>query len=163
MNGEAALPMTRELTKTEISAAARLLVEYRLAREGVKVNRQAGHHLVASSGSGTTRTVEVYGNRGPKPAGGIGGPALAWKLNGDSPADLIAVADLSTDRVWLFGREEVYRLAQQHPASGGHHLIMVTHRDLTRSKHERILDADFADHLLPRKVDWLFGSKTLGS
>jgi hypothetical protein len=73
-------------------------------------------------------------------------------LDGASSADLIAVTDLSTDRVWLFRREEAFALAQQHPESGGHHLVMVTDPGLARSKHERILDTDFSEFLLPRRV-----------
>jgi hypothetical protein len=94
----------------------------------------------------------VYSNREPKPAGGKGRPALAWMLDGASSADLIAVTDLSTHRVWLFRREEAFGLAQQHPASGGHHLVMVTDPGLTRSKHKRILDTDFSELLLERRV-----------
>jgi hypothetical protein len=60
------------------------------------------------------RRIEVYANREPKPAGGKGRPALDWMLDGESSADLIAVADLSTDRVWLFRREEAFNI---HPGA----------------------------------------------
>ncbi|MGH7429887.1 MAG: hypothetical protein ACREJ4_16235 [Candidatus Methylomirabilaceae bacterium] len=88
----------------------------------------------------------------PSPLAGKGRPALAWMLDGASSADLIAVTDLSTDRVWLFRRDEAFALAQQHPGSGGHHLVMVTDPGLTRSKHERILDTDFSEFLLSRRA-----------
>ena len=148
--------MPGELTTREIASTARLLVQYRLALEGAGALEDGQRRLVATDRSGTKRTIEVYGNRAPKPAGGKGRPALAWMLDGEATTDLIAVADLSSDRAWLFGREEAYRLAQQHPQSGGHHLIMVTDPGLTDSKHERILDSDFADHLLHRKAAELF-------
>jgi hypothetical protein len=143
--------MTVELSTRQISEAGKLLVQYRLQLEGVESERNAPGskpHLVAAGSS----TIEVYSNREPKPAGGKGRLALAWMLDGASAADLIAVTDLSTHRVWLFRRQEAFALAQQHPASGGHHLVMVTDPGLTRSKHERILDTDFSEFLLERRA-----------
>jgi hypothetical protein len=115
------------------------------------------HHLEVNNG----HTIEVYTNLRPKPAGGKGRAALDWMLDGRSTADLIAVTDLSADRVWLFRREEAFRLAQQHPASGGHHLVMVTDPGLTRSKHERILDSDFSEFLLQRRATDLLHSSPM--
>ncbi len=143
--------MTAELSTRQISEAGKLLVQYKLQLEAVESERSTPGtkpHLVAAGAS----TIEVYSNREPKPAGGKGRPALAWMLDGGSAADLIAVTDLSTDRVWLFRRDEAFALAQQHPASGGHHLVMVTDPGLTRSKHERILDTDFSEFLLSRRA-----------
>jgi hypothetical protein len=143
--------MTAELSTRQISEAGKLLVHYRFLLEGIECRRAAAgdaYHLEAGGGA----TIEVYANREPKPGGGKGRPALAWMLDGKFQADFIAVADLSTHRVWLFRTSEAFSLAQQHPASGGHHLIMVTDPGLTRSKHERILDSDFAEFLLERRA-----------
>jgi len=99
--------MKASLTTHQIAEAGRLLVQYRLALEGMESVRAApgsGHHLETSG----RRALEVYSNLGPKPAGGKGRPAL-------DPA-------------------------------------------LTRSKHERILDTDFAEFLLPGRVNELLSS-----
>jgi hypothetical protein len=109
------------------------------------------HHLEAASAI----TIEVYAKQEPRPAGGKGRLALDWMLDGYSRADVLAVADLSTHRVWLFRRTEAFGLAQQHPRSGNHHLIMVTDPALSRSKHLRILDTHFAGFLLERRANQL--------
>ena len=41
---------------------------------------------------------------------------LAWKFDHDSPADYLAVVDLSRDLAWLFTIDEARQLAQQKPA-----------------------------------------------
>jgi len=143
----------------EIAAAARLLVQYRLSLEGIQsITAEPGStaHMEAWKDGGSSRTVDVYGNRSPKPAGGKGRPALAWMLDGKRRSDLIAVADLSTHRVWLFRTSEAFKLAQQHPPGGGHHLIMVTDPGLAHSKHERILDSDFTAYLIQHRAQELF-------
>jgi hypothetical protein len=143
--------MAIELSTRQISKAGKLLVQYRLQVEGIESKNVAvgnEHHLEVSGG----HTIEVYTNLKPKPAGGKGRPALAWMLDGRSSAGLIAVTDLLTDRVWLFQRDEAFTVAQQHPASGGHHLVMVTDPGLTTSKHERILDSDFSEFLVQRRA-----------
>jgi hypothetical protein len=150
--------MAFELSTRQIADAGKLLVQYRLQTQGIE-SRHAGpgstHHLEGPAGL----KIDVYTNLRPKPAGGKGRPALAWMLDGRSSADLIAVTDLSTDRVWLFRREEAFAAAQQHPASGGHHLVMVTDPGLIRSKHERILDTDFTEFLLQRRAAELMRSQ----
>ena len=147
------------LNTREIAATARLLVQYRLSLEGIQaIIEEPGStaHMEAWKVGGPSRTLDVYGNRGSKPAGGKGRPALAWMLDGKRRSDLIAVADLSTHRVWLFRTSEAFKLAQQHPPGGGHHLIMVTDPGLAHSKHERILDSDFTAYLIERRAQELF-------
>jgi hypothetical protein len=146
------------LTTRKISTAGKLLVQYKLALEGIETT-------LASAGTGHVETgtgasIQVYTNREPKPAGGNGRPALAWMLSGNSPADFIAVTDLSTDRAWLFRRKEAFTLAQQHPESGNHHLVMVTDRGLT-SKHARILDDDFTEFLIERRANELLSTQAV--
>jgi hypothetical protein len=44
--------------------------------------------------------------------------SLAWNLRDSSPAELVAVTDLSTDSVWLFKHSEYEHYAQQHSDKG---------------------------------------------
>jgi hypothetical protein len=152
-NREGNMPM--KFSPRQISEAGRLLVLQRLQGEGMVVRPApagSSHHLETRSGV----TIEVYVKREPRPAGGKGRLALNWMLDGRSRADLIAVTDISTLRVWLFRTTEAFSLAQQHPRSGNHHLIMVTDPGLSRSKHQRILDIHFAEFLLERRIQMLF-------
>jgi hypothetical protein len=144
--------LTYNLDRRGISTAGKLLVQYKLALEGFETTA-GGSHLKTKSGA----SISVYSNQRPKPAGGTGRPALAWMLNGESATDLIAVTDLSTNRAWLFRREEAFTLAQQHPGSGNHHLVMVTDSGLT-SKHARILDSDFSEFLIERRAEELLNT-----
>ena len=63
-------------------------------------------------------TIQVKTQEKPSPGGGKGKLSIAWDLRDNSPADLIAVTDLSTDVVWLFAFSEFEELAQQHSAKG---------------------------------------------
>jgi hypothetical protein len=54
---------------------------------------------------------------------GKGKLALDWWIPDNSPAQLIALTDLSTERIWLFKLNEIYDLAQQHP-EGRYYLFM---------------------------------------
>ena len=147
--------MASSLSTRQIAEAGRLLVRYRLLLEGIEttpVETPTRYHLATRVAQDEATTIAVYANRAPKPAGGTGRAALAWMLDGTSEADLVAVADLSTNRVWIFRTTEAIEVAQQHPPSGEHHLIMVTDPGLTGSKHDRILDTDFSEFLLERRA-----------
>src|SRR4051794_30143525 len=104
--------MKRTLARREISTAGKLLVQYKLALEGIETTAE-GSHVTTKAGA----SIGVYSNQKPKPAGGNGRPALAWMLNSSTERDFIALTDLSTTRVWLFRTDEAFTLAQQHPAS----------------------------------------------
>jgi len=52
-------------------------------------------------------TLQVKTNHKPKPAGGKGKASLDWRVPDDSPAELHALVDLSTGRVWLYKHAEL--------------------------------------------------------
>ncbi len=86
---------------------------------------RSGHHLeVGREGLPTNRSVWVTTKLKPKPAGGHGPPTLNWKIRRDVTSDLVALADLSSSRVWLIENREAEATAQQHNSSY-HHVIMV--------------------------------------
>ena len=142
-----------KLSTIQIAAAGRLLVRYKLLLHGIETEEVipgTGHHLVIRSPAPLAGlTIRVQTNSEPKPAGGAGRLALAWMLDGDYAGDFVAVTDLSSSRVWVFDTAEAFARAQQHPTSGGHHLIMITQASGFRgSRHSEILDEHFRNSLL---------------
>jgi hypothetical protein len=112
------------LSTQQIGKAGELLVQLRLLLRGVEsapLTTDAGVDLVAySSRKQSPVTIQVKSNLKPKPAGGKGKPTLDWWIPDDSPAQLIALTDVSAGRIWLFKLEEIRQLAQQHSRSGYH-------------------------------------------
>jgi hypothetical protein len=120
--------------------------------------RNLGYHLVAKCGSSQRAlTILVKTNWKPKPAGGSGPPALAWRVSRDFNADLVAFADLESGRIWLISRKELPEAAQQHSKSA-HQLVMVTQTGWTSAPHERIRDDQFTNFLAERRIAELFGA-----
>lgn len=109
-----------KLSKLQIGAAGVLLVQYRLLSLGIEsapMTTDTGIDLVAySSKSNRAITVQVKACLQSKPAGGKGRPLLNWKMRASSPAELVALVDLSTDKVWLLEHSDFEQRCQQHHA-----------------------------------------------
>jgi len=109
-----------ELNTLQIGKLGELLVQYQLLQHGVEsahLTTDAGIDLVAYSIKAHAKTIQVKTNLQPKPAGGKGSLGLDWWFPEDSPAELIALTDISDNRVWMF------TLSQQ-TSSGRHHMYM---------------------------------------
>lgn len=65
-----------------------------------------------------------------------------------SPAQIVALVDLSTERVWLFQKHEFKAAAQQQSRSGNHKFFVYTDREARPKKGRRSMDTDFQEHLL---------------
>jgi hypothetical protein len=117
------------LTTAQIGKSGELLVQYRLLLLGIEsapMSTDAGVDLVAYSPRlAQAITIQVKTNLRAKPGGGKGKAALDWWVSERVPAMLIALVDLSGEKVWLFKREELIALAQQK-SSGNLHLYMYT-------------------------------------
>ena len=91
------------LTTAQIGRCGEMLVQYELLMRGVEsapMSTDAGIDLVAYSPTlGVPKTIQVKANLKAKPGGGKGRAALDWWLPHDSPAELIAFVDLSTQRI----------------------------------------------------------------
>lgn len=150
------LPQPRERMPSthQISEDGIHLVAARLVSAGAEVARLSGRgaRILASWEGGADQVIEVRANLSPKPGGGKGPLALDWWIGEDSSADWVALADLSTSRVWLMTMEEVAANAQQHPA-GRHHLFMVVEPDAVpqRRRYTRYLDSHFDEFLFERR------------
>jgi hypothetical protein len=93
----------------------------------------------------------------PRPAGGKGAPAIDWWVGDDCPAEIYALADISTRRVWLFTKDEFRSRAQQN-SGGRHHLYMYTDPQESPLAYARHGDQRFSDFLFDSQIVALFRS-----
>lgn len=123
------------------------------------MSTDAGIDLVVyASSTGEAKTVQVKANLKPKPGGGKGKEALDWWVPEDSPAELMALVDLSTERIWMFLKEEIPLVAQQH-SSGRLHVYMYTDPTARPRKADRLAHVyEFEKYLLENRAHVLFGT-----
>ena len=148
------------LNKQQIGKCGELLVQYKLLLNGVEsahLTTDSGIDLVAYSlKTKEPITIQVKANLKAKPGGGKGKLALDWWVPEDSPAALVALADLSTNRVWLLNMEEISEFAQQH-SSGRYHIYMYIDPTVKPSKAKRRVFAyEFEKFLLENRVHHIF-------
>jgi len=148
------------MNRQQIGRCGELLVQYKLLLLGVEsapMTTDAGIDLIAfAAGKTKVQTIQVKTNAKPKPGGGKGRLALDWWISDECPADLAALADLSTSRVWLFRMRELASLAQQHPA-GRHHFYMYVDPRTTVRSGQRAHAWEFDRYLLEHRAPSLFG------
>ena len=150
------------LKKSQIGRCGEILVQYLLLLRGIEsapMTTDAGVDLVTySHQSSRPTTIQVKTNHNPKPAGGKGRPALDWWIAEHTPAQLVALVDLSTQRVWLFTLTEIAKLSQQK-SSGRYHLYMYLDAPKKTKKSKRPSHVyDFGVFLLDNRVDDIFGA-----
>ena len=149
------------LTKAQIGRSGELLVQYALLIRGVEsapMSTDAGIDLVAySPRTALPCTIQVKTNLKPKPGGGKGKAALDWWVPEDTPAQLVALVDLSAQRIWIFRSEEIAALAQQR-SSGRLHLFMYTDPTVKPRKAGRLAHMhEFEKYRLENRVHAHFG------
>ena len=146
----------------QIGRCGELLVQYLLLLRGIEsapMTTDSGIDLVVySPTTAMPATIQVKTNLRAKPGGGKGKLALDWWLPEHGTAQLIALVDLSSQRVWLFLSHEIAALAQQR-SSGRLHMIMATDATLApRSDGRLIHDHQFDRFLLSERADQIFGT-----
>ncbi|MFA6071418.1 MAG: hypothetical protein WC810_22810 [Janthinobacterium sp.] len=148
-----------EKTKQHIGKAGELLVQYKLIKYGIDssaMTTDSGIDLVAYSPRNMKAyTIQVKTTEKPTPAGGKGKLATGWTLREDSPADLIALTDLSTDSAWLFTHHEFADLAQEHSSKGIFRLYMYTDETIKTQK-SIVLKSHFAKYLMDERIKTFF-------
>jgi len=134
-------------------------VQYRLLKFGIDsaaMTTDSGIDLVAYSPKNSRSfTIQVKTQETPLKGGGKGKLALAWDLRDSSPAELVAVTDLSTDSAWLFTHAEFERLAQQHSEKGGLKLYMYVDESVNTKKKMALL-SQFDQYRLENRIDTFF-------
>ncbi len=142
-----------------IGAAGELLVQYLLLKHGIDsaaMTTDAGIDLVAYSPKNKRPyTIQVKTQEQPLKGGGKGKLSLAWQLRDDSPAELIAVTDLSTDSAWIFTFAEFQSFAQQHSSKGIFNFYMYVDETI-KTKKEMALQSQFDAYLLENRIVTFF-------
>ena len=149
------------MTKTtqHIGSAGELLVQYKLLKFGIDsaaMTTDSGVDLVAySPKSNRSFTIQVKTKEKPSQGGGKGKLSLVWDLRDSSPAELVAVTDLSTDSVWIFTHAEYEKYAQQHSENGILKLYMYVDESVN-TKKEMALMSQFEQLRLEHRVTTFF-------
>jgi hypothetical protein len=151
------------LKTTQIGRCGELLVQYLLLLRGVEsapMTTDSGVDLVAySPQSAHPATIQVKTNLKAKPAGGKGRPSLGWWIDEHTPAQFVALVDLSSQRVWLFAAAEIAAVAQQK-SSGRYQLYMYLEPPRKIRKVGRLVNVgDFERFLLSNRAEEIFGIK----
>ena len=149
------------LTTAQIGRSGELLVQYFLLLRGVEsapMSTDSGIDLVAYSPKlREPTTIQVKTNHKPKPAGGKGKAELGWWLPHESPAQLMALVDLSLQRIWIFKTSEIPGVAQQKSKSK-YHLNMYTDPTVRPRRAGRLAHAhEFGRYLLENRAHEIFG------
>jgi hypothetical protein len=149
----------KKLNTQQIGVAGELLVQYKLLKHGVDSSRMAtdfGVDLVAySSRNQRPFTIQVKTRKAPEPGGGRGKLAIGWMLKDNTPADLIAVVDLSSDQAWLFTRAEYAKMAQQHSKNGVYNLYMYAD-ETVKTKKKLAFKSEFEAYLIDNRMATFF-------
>jgi hypothetical protein len=150
----------KTLSTAQIGRCGELLVQYALLLRGIEsapMSTDTGIDLVAySSKTGVPRTVQVKSNLEPKPGGGKGKLALDWWLPEKSPAQLVALVDLSTQKIWLFSHQEVEKFSQQK-SSGRLHLYMYTDVTVRTKTTKRLAHShEFESYRIENRIHDVF-------
>ncbi|MBP8117583.1 MAG: hypothetical protein KAY09_07590 [Nitrospira sp.] len=158
---DAKINISSGLRTAQIGKCGELLVQYRLLLLGIEsapMSTDTGVDLVAySSRTSQALTIQVKTNLRAKPGGGKGKLALDWWVSESVPAQLIALVDLSSEKIWFFTRKEVGELAQQK-SSGRLHLYMYTDLAVRPLKRDRLVHSyEFDRFLISNRVADIFG------
>lgn len=146
-------------TTQHIGSAGELLIQYKLLKFGIDsaaMTTDSGIDLVAySPKNNRPYTIQVKTKEKPSNGGGNGKMSLAWDLRDSSPAELVAITDLSTDSAWIFTHSEFEKFAQQHSEKGNLKLYMYVD-ETVNTKKEMALLSQFEEYLLENRIQTFF-------
>ncbi len=147
-----------KISAVQIGRCGELLVQRQLLVFGVdsaELTTDTGIDLVAySNRTRKSSTIQVKTNLEPKMAGGKSHLALDWWIPENCPANLVALADLSTDRIWLFTMSEIPDVAQQLSANGHHVCMYVKYLPKDHAKTRPAIE--FEKYLIEKRFEEFF-------
>lgn len=154
-------PREHPVPKSQIGRCGELLVQLELLCRGIEsapMTTDTGVDLVAYAPKmGRPFSIQVKTNLRAKPGGGSGKSALDWWVPEATPAQLIALVDLDTRKIWILLREELATLAQQK-SSGRFHIYMYTDPTHKPKKQGRLAHVyEFERYLLDNRAHDVFG------
>lgn len=149
----------QKMPKAQIGRCGELLVQYRLLKAGVEsaaMTTDTGIDLVAYSPKAKQAiTIQVKANLDAKPGGGKGKLALDWWLPQSNPAELVALVDVRSERVWLFKHDELLNVSQQKPEGRMHFYMYVDPNYSPKNAGSHV--KEFERYLIDRRIQELFG------
>lgn len=134
-----------------LKSSGKYLVQYKLSRLGIqssKVDIDSSVDIIAFS-SESNRWLRIKVETAEKPDGvsDQDRQSLKWKVSNGADVDVIALADVSKDKLWLFKKSEFKRHARQYK----------THDTLQFNLYDDHLLANrYADFLVENKGEVLF-------
>ena len=150
------------LPTQQIGELGELLTQYQLLRFGIEsaqLTTDSGIDLVAySPHKKEALTIQVKANHKPRPGGGRGHLSFEWTVRDNSPADLFSFVDVSENRIWLFTKEELSHIAQQHSKKGNFHfyIYIVSKSKLKGPKGVAAHISNFEKYRLESRIEELF-------
>ena len=149
------------LAKAQIGKCGELLVQYMLLLRGIEsapMSTDTGVDLVAYSPKlARPMTIQIKANLKAKPGGGKGKLALDWWIDENTPVEYVALVDLSSQRVWVFSKDELGALSQQK-SNGRFHLYMYTDPTAQPRKAGRLAHVhQFEKYKLVNRAHEIFG------
>ncbi|GHC08915.1 hypothetical protein [Thermomonas carbonis] len=149
------------LKPAQIGKCGELLVQYRLLLLGIEsapMSTDTGIDLVVYAPKlQTALTIQVKANLKAKPGGGRGKLALDWWVPEASPAQLVALVDLSTEMVWLLTHGELLSHAQQRSSGRVHFYMRTDPRPAPRKDKLPSHLHEFDHFLLSNRAQEIFG------
>jgi hypothetical protein len=147
------------ISTQKIGRLGELLVQFELLQHGIDsapMTTDSGVDLVAYSElRGRPYTIQVKTCLKPKPAGGKGAAAIDWRIEETCPAELLALTEISTHRVWLFTKKDLVRKAQQS-CKGILHIYMYTDPSAGSRGYGHSGDQLFSEFLLENRIGAIF-------
>jgi len=146
------------MTPLQVGRCGELMVQRRLLEaevDSAKLTTDRRIDMVTySPRTQKSLTIKVKTRLAPKPVPGTRQRALDWWVPEKCPADLVALADLSTDRIWLMTMAELPDAAQQHSKRGYHVCMHVDYIPPETAKTRP--DIDFEKYLLGNRIEEFF-------
>jgi hypothetical protein len=151
----------RVIRKSQSGRCGELLVQFALLMRGIEavpMPPDAGVDLIAyAKKMARPLSIQVKTNLKAKPGGGKGKAAFDWWVAEDTPAQLIALVNLPSMKIWILLKEELGDLCQQKSGQR-YHLYMYTDAAYKPRKQGRLAHvSEFEQYLLENRAQEVFG------
>ena len=131
------------------------LLKSELEKENFEVQIvKSGRARIVSAKKGKSEIkIRIKTRENPKHGGGNGKLCLAWIVRENFQTDYVALIDISSKRIWLMDKNEIYENAQQFK-NGVYRIYMyIEHNVKIRNKKERNFVDDFNEWRLNNKIE----------
>jgi hypothetical protein len=145
-----------ENKKSTREVAKQLLIR-QLADHNVNVKINGRQILIENAARSVSYSIHFCSTKEPIHAGGENGRLhLKWSIKESIEADIYALIDLSEKRTWLFNKEEIITLSQQHNNNTNHLYMFVDKMAPNPKNYSHYYVGEFNKWLLPNKIRSIF-------